>query len=80
MRELTEHEAEKVAGGDGIKLPGGNYISTTRVVFDRLGALGALTLSYQAGSVVGAGINYGYERATGGSLAHDAGGYFYENS
>ena len=80
MRELTEQEAESVAGGDGMKLPGGGYISTTRAVFNGLGALGAFTFSYQAGRAVGSGINYAYERSTGGSLAHEAGGYFYENS
>ncbi len=80
MRELTIQEAETVTGGDGLKLPGGGYISTTRTVFNGLGFLGAMSFSLGAGDLVGRGINAGYERVTGSSLGSDLGGYFYENS
>lgn len=79
MRELTEQETELVVGGDGIALPGGNYISNTRVPMNYLGVYGAGMTALSAGIAIGSGINYGYGRATGGSLAHDMGGWAYEN-
>ena len=80
MRELTEQEAGMVFGGDGIVLPGGNYISTTRTVLNGFGIMGAVSAGFAIGDTIGNGINYGYEMATGGSLAHDAGHWLYNNS
>lgn len=80
MRELTEQETGLVFGGDGMQLPGGGYVSTTRVITNGLGVIGAGATAYNAGKLVGAGINYGYEAMTGSSLAHDAGGWMYRNS
>ncbi len=79
MRELTEQEMEMVVGGDGIALPGGNYISTTRTITTGLGVIGAIDVGWRIGSAIGAGVNYAYARGTGGDLAHDLGGMAYNS-
>lgn len=74
MRELTQEEAEKVSGGDGIHLGGNSYISNTNTITGRLGVLGAATLAFEAGYGVGSALNNRY------GWSQDIGGYAYENS
>lgn len=71
MRELTEQEANQVVGGDGIVIPGGGYISTTRTVFNGFGVAGALSAAYTVGTAIGAGINYGYAHMTDSNIGSD---------
>ncbi len=62
MRELTQEEIVEVSGGDGLKLPGGGYISTTRGILNGLGVVGAASTAFSVGYTIGTGINYTLER------------------
>jgi len=74
MRELTQDEAGKVGGGDGVHLGGNSYISNTRVVTNRLGAAGAVTLAFEVGYGAGTFLDSQF------GWSQDLGGYAYENS
>lgn len=67
MRELRDDELELVAGGDGIKLPGNNYISGTRVIFNAQGIAGALSLGWTVGYGIGTAANWAMETYLGGN-------------
>lgn len=67
MRELNQEELDMVFGGDGIVIPGGGYISTTRNVFNLTGAYGAASLAGTVGYGVGTLINKGIEHSFGGN-------------
>ncbi|MEQ8313184.1 MAG: hypothetical protein RL839_04560 [Gammaproteobacteria bacterium] len=69
-----------VFGGDGIVLPGGSYVTTTRTVLNGIGIVGAVSAGFKIGDTIVNGIHFGYEMATGESLAHDAGHWLYNNS
>jgi hypothetical protein len=80
MRELNEKEMEMVAGGDGIHLGGNGYISNTRAVTGKLGALGAATLAFDVGYAIGTGLNMLTDSMYGTSTSEQIGGAVYENS
>lgn len=61
MRELTTTEITEISGGDGFKLPGGGYISTTGRILTGLGIVGAVSTAYTVGYAIGTGVNYALE-------------------
>ena len=67
MRELSMDEMEVVAGGDGLRLPGNNYISGVNGPTKFLGVGGALTSSFSAGYAVGTALNsyFGWSNSLG---------------
>ena len=65
MRELTQDEMRQVSGGDGMAIPGGSYLSTTRAITGGLGVVGAIDVSYRIGHALGDGINWATDRMFG---------------
>ena len=77
MRELTTEEIKQVAGGDGMMLPGGGYISTTSRIMNGLGLFGAATIAFEVGYAAGSAINDAVENNFGGNIGDYAYGYFH---
>ena len=80
MRNLTEDEINQVSGRDGFYLGGNSYVSTTRLVTGALGIVGAASVAFEAGYLIGTGLNNATGAMYGTSTSEAIGGYFYENS